>query len=265
MGDCQRTSEQPQTAEGEDSMSTALATTGTLPEQVLEMIVASGDLGKLTAAQRTQYLLALCESIGLNPLSRPIEFVNLNGKVVPYFKKDGTDQLRQLRKISITIVGREVVDGVMTVTARASTPDGRCDEDFGSVVIANLKGEQAANATMKCITKAKRRVTLSICGLGFTDESELETIPGARVLASVDEPATVVSIARHIAPAATEEAGDTVASWSDRLRSAEDIDELEVIRASCKQVVTDQAQLLELGAVYAARKRELQAPQAVAQ
>ena len=34
-----------------------------------------------------------------------------------------------------------------------------------------------ANAIMKTETKAKRRATLSICGLGFLDESEIETIP----------------------------------------------------------------------------------------
>jgi hypothetical protein len=36
---------------------------------------------------------------------------------------------------------------------------------------------------MKTVTKAKRRVTLSILGLGMLDESEAETIPGARVQA----------------------------------------------------------------------------------
>jgi hypothetical protein len=33
---------------------------------------------------------------------------------------------------------------------------------------------------MKCETKAKRRVTLSICGLGMLDETELETISGSK-------------------------------------------------------------------------------------
>jgi hypothetical protein len=33
---------------------------------------------------------------------------------------------------------------------------------------------------MKAITKAKRRVTLSISGLGFLDESEVDSVPGAR-------------------------------------------------------------------------------------
>ena len=34
-------------------------------------------------------------------------------------------------------------------------------------------GEFAANAIMKAVTKAKRRVTLSISGLGFLDETEV--------------------------------------------------------------------------------------------
>jgi hypothetical protein len=38
-----------------------------------------------------------------------------------------------------------------------------------------------ANALMKAETKSKRRVTLSICGLGFLDETEADSIPGAVV------------------------------------------------------------------------------------
>lgn len=169
---------------------TALTTTAaTLPEQVQEMIVASGDLGKLSPTQRTQYLMALCESLGLNALSRPIELITLNGKTVPYAKKDCTDQLRKINRISIEIVGRDNVEGIFTVTARATTPEGRQDEDVGSVVVASLKGDSLANAIMKCHTKAKRRVTLSICGLGLTDESELETIPRGSIQQDAQLPA----------------------------------------------------------------------------
>jgi len=45
------------------------------------------------------------------------------------------------------------------------------------VSIAGLRGEAASNAVMKAVTKAKRRVTLSICGLRFLDETEVEDIP----------------------------------------------------------------------------------------
>jgi hypothetical protein len=47
------------------------------------------------------------------------------------------------------------------------------------VSIANVNGEARANAMMKAETKAKRRVTLSICGLGMLDETEVESIPEA--------------------------------------------------------------------------------------
>jgi hypothetical protein len=45
------------------------------------------------------------------------------------------------------------------------------------------------NALMKAVTKAKRRVTLSICGLGMLDETEVETIPDVEyVEAEIEEP-----------------------------------------------------------------------------
>ena len=48
--------------------------------------------------------------------------------------------------------------------------------------ITGLKGEALANALMKAETKAKRRVTLSLCGLSWPDESEVESIPEARTV-----------------------------------------------------------------------------------
>jgi hypothetical protein len=47
------------------------------------------------------------------------------------------------------------------------------------VSIAGLRGEALGNAMMKCLTKGKRRVTMSICGLGILEESETDTIPHA--------------------------------------------------------------------------------------
>jgi hypothetical protein len=91
-----------------------------------------------------------------------------------------TDQLRKINGISLEIVSREVADGILTVHVRAKTPDGRTDEDFGSVAFPDtLKGEFRANMELKCVTKAKRRATLSICGLGWLDETEIEDIPSA--------------------------------------------------------------------------------------
>jgi hypothetical protein len=49
------------------------------------------------------------------------------------------------------------------------------------VALGTLKGDALANALMKCETKAKRRVTLSLASLGWLDETELDTIPQIRV------------------------------------------------------------------------------------
>src|SRR5260370_32382559 len=71
-------------------------------------------------------------------------------------------------------------EDVYIVRARATMPDGRTDESLGAVSLAGLEGEALANALMKAETKAKRRVALSICGLGMLDETEVETLPSAR-------------------------------------------------------------------------------------
>ena len=99
-------------------------------------------------------------------------------KEILYAKKDATEQLRFIHGISIDPKGftREVIEGVYVVTAPASMPNGRTDVSTGAVPIDGLKGEDRANAMMKAETKAKRRVTLSICGLGMLDETEVETI-----------------------------------------------------------------------------------------
>jgi hypothetical protein len=72
-----------------------------------------------------------------------------------------------------------LVDEIYVVTARATLPDGRCDESIGAVFLGQAQGEARANLLMKAESKAKRRVTLSLCGLAVLDELEVETIPNA--------------------------------------------------------------------------------------
>lgn len=141
-----------------------------------ELALVKGDLSKLSDVERASYVKNLCESLGLNMLTKPFEYIVLNGKLTLYANKSATDQLRQVRKVSITKTEVAQVGDIYMVTAYAATPDGRTDCDTGALNIKNLGGDNLANAIMKAITKAKRRVTLSICGLGMLDESELETI-----------------------------------------------------------------------------------------
>jgi hypothetical protein len=154
-----------------------MAITATNKATLLEQVIINGDLSKLQPAERVNYYRTVCESIGVNPFTKPFEYIMLNGKLTLYAKKDCTDQVRDNNAVSIVKLERERMDGVYVVTAYAQDKDGRMDSSIGVTNIENLKGDALANAMMKAETKAKRRVTLSICGLGMLDETEIETIP----------------------------------------------------------------------------------------
>lgn len=157
-------------------------------------VLATGNLELLSPVQKVQYYNAVCQSLGLNPLTRPFDYITFwrgKSKVTQlYAKRDCTDQLRAIHNISVEFVERRNEGDIYIVTAKATTPDGRSDVSTGAKALAGrdregkkwkLEGEGLANAMMTAETKAKRRVTLSICGLGFLDETEVATIPDATV------------------------------------------------------------------------------------
>lgn len=159
----------------------------------IERVIVAGDLSKLTPAERWDYYQGVCRSIGLNPFTKPFEYITLNGKLVLYALKGASDQLRAKHGISISQPRVEIADGLCMVTVSAADRTGRTDSDLGIVPCENLRGDAKANAILKAITKAKRRVTLSMCGLGMLDETEVETIPSAR-------PANIETVPASSAP-----------------------------------------------------------------
>lgn len=163
----------------------APATLGEVSAQTMEALVVGGDLSKLTPAQRLEVYVARCHAAGLDPRTQPFSYLNLQGKLTLYATKTATDQLVATRRLSVIIADRKHLAevGLYEVVARVTFPDGRAVEDVGVVPITGLRGDAAANAIMKAITKAKRRAILSACGLGMLDESEVGTIPDARVTA----------------------------------------------------------------------------------
>lgn len=171
----------------------ALAKPITVSEQI-ESVLIGGNLNSLTVEQRVEYYRALCRSLGLNPLTKPFDYLALNGKLVLYAKRDCTDQLRKIHHVSVTHLTSQTVDGMCIVRVEVKDREGRTDAAIGAVWVKALSGLDLANAIMKTETKAKRRATLSICGLGMLDESELDTVenahfltPGGRVMYEVEE------------------------------------------------------------------------------
>lgn len=145
----------------------------------LEAVLIKGDLSALNEGQRLDYYRRVCESVGLNPLTQPFDYIKLNGRLVLYAKRDATEQLRKIHGVSITRLEKQFQGELYIVTAEARDKTGRTDCSTGAVTVTNLKGENLANAIMKAETKAKRRVTLSICGMGLLDETEVGTIAPA--------------------------------------------------------------------------------------
>jgi hypothetical protein len=157
-----------------------------LSAETLEKVMVEGDLSKLSARQRIEWYRARCEAAGLDPRAQPFQYLSLQGKLVLYATKACSEQLTGIHKLSVALTGRshDRDAGIYTVDARATFPSGRSSDDTGVVSVAGLKGEALSNAIMKATTKAKRRAVLSACGLAMPDESEVDSIDGARRIAA---------------------------------------------------------------------------------
>lgn len=163
--------------------------------RVVESLVLRGDLSGLKPEDRTRVYVSLCERLRLDPSTQPFAFLRLNGKEILYATRGATDQLARIHKINRKITdGPKVIDLAGTklvyTLCEVSTPDGRIETATATVPLTD-----PVNVLMKCETKAKRRATLSILGLGMLDEMELETIP-----ANVQSPGGGVDLSRAQKP-----------------------------------------------------------------
>ena len=145
--------------------------------KVIDSIVLRGDLSGLGPSERARFYVQMCEGLGLNPHAQPFAFLRLNGKEILYATRGATDQLAAMHRVTREIIdGPKVIDlaGTKLVYAvcKASMPNGRFETATATVPLTD-----PVNMLMKCETKAKRRATLSILGLGVLDEMEIETIP----------------------------------------------------------------------------------------
>jgi hypothetical protein len=192
------------------------------PSRALETVLIEGDLSVLSPDERIRYYHAVCDSLGLNPLTKPFEYIRLNNRLVLYAKRDCTDQLRKLNRISIRLGEPRTIEGVYVVMAYATDAGGREDASTGAVNVKGLTGEALANAYLKSETKAKRRVTLSIVGLGMLDESEITIEASTRA-------ATRPAVSRKPADDLAEFAGENPPKQIAEPPPAHDADTGEII------------------------------------
>ena len=175
-----------------------------MDSSAIEKVLIGGDLSNLTPTERMQYYKQVCESIGLNPLTKPFDYILLKSKEGPkltlYAKKDCTDQLRNIKGVSIDDVDIQEKEKFFLVKVKGHDKTNRTDVEIGVVNKADMFGD-LANVQMKAVTKAKRRLTLSLCGLGWLDETEVETIPDAKPV-TVTETGEIIEVKPVPAPTA---------------------------------------------------------------
>jgi len=186
---------------------------------LIESIVLSGDIGGLTEDERKRIMLRICTDLRLDPAMGAICILKTeDGHEQFYIKGKGTDQLAQkwgvqqkcLEKPSIMDLG----DGHRAFVARWSASfEGREIDDIGAVPVPQTSWDTKAlcNAMMHANTKARRRATLAVLGIGLVDESELDTMrvrDDRRGGASRVRGTPARAIGNHTAPAADSAAAD---------------------------------------------------------
>jgi len=158
------------------------------PLSPIESVLIGGDLAVLSQDQRFNYYLDVCRSLKLNPLTQPFGYISIQGKMCLYARKDCAEQLRKIHGVSITKLTREFdrEEKLILVNVEGCDKTGKTDSGTGVLYMVekgkDLKGMELANEIMKCETKAKRRLTLSICGLSMPDETEILSIKDAKIL-----------------------------------------------------------------------------------
>lgn len=154
-------------------------------QNILDRLALDSDLSQLTEEEKHQYYYFVCRKYGLDPFINPFAFIRLrdSNKLQLYARKNCSDQLRKIHCIDAEIVHRGQIETAVYVEVKVTDKSGRKDTAMGAVPISTEDGRklspvQLAHALMTCETKAKRRATLSLCGLAMMDETEVDTLPG---------------------------------------------------------------------------------------
>ncbi len=221
--------------------------------RVVESMVLRGDISALSPEERAKFYVQMCDSLGLTAATQPFAILRLNGKEILYPTRGATDQLAAIHRLNREIVdGPRVIDVAGTkmiyAVCRATHPNGRVE-----TAVATVPMQDPINALMKAETKAKRRATLSILGLGMLDETEIETIPAYVSRAHVDAPQLGGGdgVANDNAPAAAEMPAAAPAELPSALQAFQvDLEQIELPAEAVSVWIKHRAEIAELTAEH---------------
>lgn len=135
-------------------------------QKILQLVV-HGNLAGLSPEQKVTYYQMRCDALGLDWRTKPFAYVKRDGVESLYLLAEGAHQLRANRGIHpLGAPDLQFHDDHVIVTVTMVDRDGRKETDIGVVALAGLRGQAYGDAIMKAVTKARRRCTLALCGLG---------------------------------------------------------------------------------------------------
>lgn len=157
----------------------------------VEHWLGTGDLSKLSGAQRAALYTRTCESLGINSLTRPFDWIEFydpetkGKKLVLYPRAACADQLAYQHRIRVEVVEEKIVGSLFKVAVVGTMPNGRTETNVAYLDLTDrdggqLKGQRLGNAFMKCHTKAKRRLVFGM--VGMMAPPDVEDLQQARVV-----------------------------------------------------------------------------------
>ena len=175
----------------------------------LEPLIVTGELIFLTAEERIRFYVQVCESMGLNPLTRPLQYfeqIDRNGKrnLILYALRGASVQLAARKSLAVKLSEATFSHDAVMFTARVSDCTGREDSAIGATSLKGLEGKEYADAIMAAQTKAKRRGILDFIGSGLLDESEVEGMKGSTIEVTEDDLKDYVPIVAAPTPVSAE-------------------------------------------------------------
>jgi len=152
----------------------------------LDSLVVTGDLILLDPEQRVQFYVQVCNAMGLDFRTRPLQYfeqIDRNGKrnLILYALRNASAQLRAKHNLSVTLSAPEFSFDTVIFTATVKNLNGQQDSAVGAESLKDLVGKEYADRIMAAQTKAKRRAILDFVGSGMLDESEIEGMNGSVV------------------------------------------------------------------------------------
>ena len=163
----------------------------------LAKVLGKGDIGSLSERQKVEFLEAVSDAAGLNPLLHPFEFIAFpKGGTKLYFTVEGADQIIGKHKLSVDYSPVHEDKERQLVMQWATVSDGERSVKAVGIINTVTAGMKYEDILMKLESKCRRRAVKAFGGLSLIDD----------LSQSEEDATTVVNIRPAEAPALS--AGD---------------------------------------------------------